>query len=71
MKRSIGPPDDYQDYHYSVEISEMPVGAFVWLRNNEIPYYESLSVHPDIIYTRVWFKESEHATWFKLRWGAE
>lgn len=60
---------------YIVELWEdMPVEAYIWLRNNKIAYEESYGFRYSDeqvvgMTTVLEFENIEDATWFKLKWG--
>ena len=63
--------EDMDGYPYRVEVSDISVPAFVWLRNNRIPYTETLDAVEGEVRRLVWFQDQEHAIWFQLKWGGQ
>ena len=60
-----------QDYQYGVEVNAIPVPAYIWLRNNGIPYAETFDMVDGELRKLVWFQDQEHAVWFQLKWGGQ
>jgi hypothetical protein len=60
---------DPPDYSYPVEVADISVPAYIWLRNNQVAYSETLRMMPDGVRTVVWFRDEPDAVWFQLKWG--
>jgi len=56
-------------YCYPVDFGhQLPVDAYIWLKNNQIQY-EVKSSGQTLYRCTYWFASQEDASWFALKWS--
>lgn len=66
---SLLDPQEHSEYSYPIEVIDISVPAYIWLRNNQVAYAETLRMTPSGMRTVVWFRKESDAVWFSMKFA--